>query len=134
MSIYAIDYECNHRRKYRDAAELEEELGATANIMFDPRVMRGVTCMRPDLALDATLPGATQLMQRPPIKRPSKSHLIRAGKLRPAQRTVAELHDSIVVPEKRVEVPLHLYLIEQTEEVRTHTEDTQTDAFLKVRT
>lgn len=118
------------RRKYRDVTDLEEELGDTANMMFDPRVIRGVTCARPELA--ATIPMGTQQMQQTAApKRASKAHLIRTGKLRPTQKSVAEIHDNIVVPKVRVEVPLHLYLIEQTEAVQTHDEDTQTDVFLK---
>lgn len=120
------------RRKYRDVADMEEELGATANMMFDPRVIRGVTCARPDDGnpLAATHPMSTQKMA-PPIKRSSKAHLIRTGKIRPPQKPVSEIHDNIVVPKKRVEVPLHLYLLEQSEQTQMHDEDTQTDAFLK---
>lgn len=122
------------RRKYRDEADMEEELGNTANMMFDPRVIRGVTCARPEGAgaLAATIPlGQQQMGGSAPPKRASKAHAIRTGKLRPPQKSVREIHENIVVPKKRVEVPLHLYLIEQAEAVQTHEEDTQTDTFLK---
>jgi hypothetical protein len=119
------------RKKFRDINDMEEELGDTANMMFDPRVIRGVTCVRPDDELAATLPMATQQLQTAvPIRRPTKAHLIRAGKIRPEQPSVREIHENIVVPKKRVEVPLHLYLIEQAEPVYTTEENTQTDEFL----
>jgi hypothetical protein len=57
--------------------------------------------------------------------------MVRTGKIRPTQKTVAEIHENIVVEKQRVEVPLHLYLVEQTEAVRTHVVDTQTDVFLE---
>lgn len=114
------------RRKYRDPRELEEELGTTANLMFDPRVMRGVNCGRPvplsAMQLDAGLPEP---------QRPTKRQLIRAGHIRPTQKSVAEIHENIKVEKTRVEVPLHLYLIEQEEETLTVTVSSQTDAFLE---
>jgi len=115
------------RKKYRPVEELEEELGNTANIMFDPRVIRGVTCAQPD-----DLPAVPyEVAAQAQIRRPTKSHLVQTGKIRPTQKTVAEIHENIVVVKQRVEVPLHLYLVEQEEPVRTHVVDTQTDVFLE---
>jgi hypothetical protein len=116
------------RRKYRTAAEIEEDLGNTANMMFDPRVMRGVTCGRP-VALNAVQ--AAEAAAKPDMRRPSKKQLVRAGKIRPTQRTVAQIHETIKVEKKRVEVPLHLYLVEQEEEVQSVNVSSQTDAFLE---
>lgn len=116
------------RKKYRPIEDIEEELGNTANIMFDARVIRGVTCAQPDEFTRAT-PMYTQ--PKPLPERPTKSHLVKTGKIRPTQKTVAEIHENIVVVKKRVEVPLHLYLVEQDEPVRTHVVDTQTDVFLE---
>lgn len=50
--------------------------------------------------------------------------------MRPVLKTTREIHAQIVVPKKRVEVPLHKYLIEQSEETVKLTQDTQTDAIL----
>lgn len=118
------------RKKYRPVADIEEELGNTANLMFDARVIRGVTCAQPD-DFSSTVPMYPNQIQRPPLTRPSKSHQVKTGKIRPTQKTVAEIHENIVVPKKRVEVPLHLYLVEQEEPIRTHVVDTQTDVFLE---
>jgi len=118
------------RKKYRPISDIEEELGNTANLMFDARVVRGVTCAQPD-DYDATVPLYPTHAPTPQFRRPTKAHLVRTGKIRPTQKTAAEIHDSIVVPKKRVEVPLHLYLIEQSEAVQTHVVDTQTDIFLE---
>ena len=61
-----------------------------------------------------------------------KAHLIRTGQIRPPVKTVQELHENIVVVKQRVEVPIHLYLEEQSEPTPVSTLDTQTDAFLEV--
>lgn len=115
------------RRKYRAPAELEDELGNTANLMFDPRVMRGVTCGRP-MPVSELMQASATLEQHPRL---TKKQLVRMGKIRPSQQSVAEIHEGIRVEKKRVEVPLHLYLIEQEEQKHTVTVSSQTDAFLE---
>lgn len=77
-------------------------------------------------AADATL----QRTRRAPSKQ-SRDSLVRAGRIRPKIQSVAEIHSSIVVPKKRVEVPLHLYLIEQCESKVQHHCDSQTDSFIE---
>jgi hypothetical protein len=44
---------------------------------------------------------------------------------------MTQMHAGVRVSKKRVEVPLHLYLTEQVEEVVTNVESTQTDTFIE---
>lgn len=121
--------EGDRRKKYREQAELEEELGRTSNMMFDPRVHRGATCVRPD-NLERMMK-LKEEPERPKRPRQSKASLIRQGRIRPIVPSVSELHEKIQVTKERVEVPLHLYLIEQETPILTNNEGAQTDTFLK---
>ena len=60
-----------------------------------------------------------------------KAQLIAAGRIRPKHDSVAQIHEKIVVPKVRTEVPLHLYLLEQEEKPIVVGQDTQTDVFLE---
>lgn len=116
------------RKKFREPTEVEEELGNTANLMFDPRVMRGVTCGQP-VPLNAMDMNMNNAVRNP--KRASKRQMVRQGKIRPKPPSVKDIHENIKVEKKRVEVPLHLYLLEQEDPVSIQDESTQTDAFLE---
>lgn len=120
--------EGDRRRKYREQAE-RDELGAPSNMMFDPRVNRGVTCVKPDNVARVNALKEAQAIE-PKRHRTSKATLIRQGKIRATPPSVAQLHEKIVVAKERVEVPLHLYLLEQGTPVGTCHEEAQTDAFL----
>ena len=96
--------ETRRQPKYRDRLEVEEELGQTANMMFDPRIMRGIPNTRPmaaTLVLDHRhkVPSRAQIRA---VERKHKLKLVAAGKIRPVQQTVAQIHDGIVVEKKRV--------------------------------
>ena len=96
--------EARRQPKYRSKLDVEEELGQTANMMFDPRIARGIPKARP---MAATLvmnhePLAPNPAQIRAMDRKRKQKLIAAGKIRPVQQTVAQIHDGIVVEKKRV--------------------------------
>lgn len=63
--------------------------------------------------------------------RARREELVKEGVVRPQLPSVRQLHDSIVVPKIREEVPLHLYLTEQVEPVARSEVDAQTDEFLE---
>jgi hypothetical protein len=122
------------RPKYRDPEDVRDEIAATSNLMWDHRVVRGMPSGKPVQVAGGVLgtqefrPSGSQLRRDAKKK---KEKLIRRGIIRPAVPSVAEIHAAIKVPKKRVEVPLHLYLQEQVEEVKTHTLSAQTDAFVQ---
>lgn len=115
------------RKKYRE--QPEGELNDTTNMMFDPRVIRGITCVGPagNKNTEEEKTGEDYTYQTTV----SKEQLIKAGKIRPKFDSVKTIHENIVVPKVRVEVPLHLYLIEQGEETMVIDQGEQTDAFLE---
>lgn len=118
------------RKKYREP--VEGELEDTANLMFDPRVIRGITCVGPTPSTNKAKTeeektGEEYVYQTQNIK----EQLIKAGKIRPQFDSVKTIHENIVVPKVRVEVPLHLYLIEQEESTMVINQGEQTDAFLE---
>jgi len=121
------------RAKYRDPDTLQEEIAATANLMWDARVHRGPISGKP-IQLGTGLneePFKLTSKQIASQNKERKDRLIRNGVIRPTFPSVAEIHASIKVPKKRVEVPLHLYLQEQVEPTLTHTLSSQTDAFVQ---
>lgn len=115
------------RKKFRDPVEDEEGYDNTSNLMYDPRVIRGITCVGPDML-------KTQVMEEKVQVRDyetRKQQLIAAGRIRPTYDSVAKIHENIEVPKVRTEVPLHLYLLEQEEKTMVVAQDTQTDVFLE---
>ena len=101
--------------------------------MYDPRVVRGKTLGRPIAAqTSAAVTPRQTARESVRAQKEQKQHLIRTGAIRPVQKTIQELHDNIVVVKKRVEVPLHLYLEEQSDPVLTTDANTETDEFLEV--
>jgi hypothetical protein len=122
------------RPKYRDPDEVEEGLAATANIMWDARVVRGKNSSH-TLRMRQQQLGATQSMKKTAaqVRRENqqrKERLVKIGAIRPEFPSVKDMHEAVRPTKTRVEVPLHLYLFEQAEPVVTSTEDTQTDQFL----
>lgn len=124
--------------RYRDPQNLEATLLESANIMWDPRIMRGPTVGKP---MEETLrrtqqydpDGAYGRAKRKQQRRAAKTlkrQLVESGAIRPKLDSVETIHKNIKVQKKRTEVPLHLYLIEQSTPTVTHTVDSQTDAFL----
>lgn len=147
------------KKKYRDpmleAAEAEGAGGGAftrPNIMFDPRVQRGSTAgktaviashVAADAVMAATMARTTTAgeMKRPaaPISaaaaaaagaKARKAALIASGQIRPSLPTAAYLHAHLSVTKPRVEVPLHLYLVEQKEDVIVVNESAQTDVMM----
>lgn len=139
------------RSRYRDPvleAAAAETIYVKPNIMFDPRVARGInagkTIKLADTSSARTTSNAdsfavTRAMpaseSRPydaesGVARPSKQALIDAGLIRPSHPTAAYIHNHITVVKKRVEVPMHLYLVEQKEATLVHDIDAQTDEMM----
>jgi hypothetical protein len=136
------------KQRYRDPLLQQQEqdtIYVQPNIMFDPRVQRGPTAGKTAVLastlkqeqLASTLQRSSQAASTnassagssPPPSR-SKQQLLSTGAIRPAQPSVAYIHNHITVVKKRREVPMHLYLIEQKEETLVHHIDQQTDAMM----
>ena len=136
------------KKKYRDPL-LEAAEAAThyvkPNIMFDPRVQRGSTAGKTAiLAAHQTQDAFANTMPRQEAKpaqsasaaaaagaRARKAALLASGAIRPTLPTVSYIHNHITVVKKRVEVPVHLYLVEQKEETLVHHLAQQTDPMMK---
>ncbi len=139
------------KKKYRDPL-LEEAQSATTlvqpNIMYDPRVQRGSTAGKTailtqaaaDAQFASTLP---RYEDGAPVSGPSasslaaagarakKASLLASGAIRPKQHSAAYIHSHISVTKQRVEVPLHLYLVEQKEATLVHHVPQQTDEWME---
>jgi hypothetical protein len=118
------------RPKYR-----ETELDLPSNIMFDKRVKRGATQGRPTLTTAElkTTPtkgadGLTRTMNGDLLA--TTNQQLR-DLLKPQPGSLQHILSNTHVVKKRVEVPMHLYLEEQTKPPEQTECDTQTDAFLE---
>lgn len=120
------------RPKYRDEKAGQSQAYVAANLMYDPRVARGVTSGKPIPAgqfADTTRSSKEESKTAIRAQKAHKQNLIRTGKIRPPVKAVKELHENITVHKPRVEVPLHLYLVDQEEATKTANAEMQTDAF-----
>jgi hypothetical protein len=108
-----------------------------ANIMFDRRVRRGATQGRPILTTSAentghstTTPGHSA-PSTPALGAMHTHTKTLKERLLPEPDSLGHILKHAVAVKKRVEVPIHLYLEEQTTAVPVTETDTQTDEFLE---
>jgi len=103
---------------YRDPSLAETR---PANIMFDARVVRGIAHGKPVIssaskktaALDAAQSAANAkkaILTEQRRREAEKTQMINDGLIRPTLKSVHEMHRSIVIPKKRTELKLSLYL------------------------
>eukprot|EP00823_Brevimastigomonas_motovehiculus_P003011 TRINITY_DN180_c0_g1_i1.p1 TRINITY_DN180_c0_g1~~TRINITY_DN180_c0_g1_i1.p1 ORF type:complete len:488 (-),score=164.78 TRINITY_DN180_c0_g1_i1:244-1707(-) len=120
----------------KNAILFRTEEQRASNIMFDRRVVRGITTTKKPVLTaeqsefvkkEARKNASDAIRQR----RERKEALISSGKIRPPLHSIQQMHDEIKLPKIRTEVPLHLYLEEQKEALLVDEESTQTDAFVE---
>jgi hypothetical protein len=95
------------------------------NIMYDPRVVRGVTVGRPSLKSDESAPPVPRVSKE--SREAYRQHLVKLGLIRPQLKSTAEIHAHIVVAKKRTPLNLTQFLTEQVKAAPVSVESTQTD-------